>query len=94
MNDNIIKANMRINGLQRETISYSNFWGLVKDRATPVFIILAIIYILIEALQASGILPISVRAFVGVFEIGISIFFCYKYGYLGASLFCVGKHTN
>ncbi|NLL05975.1 MAG: diguanylate cyclase [Clostridiaceae bacterium] len=88
MNDNIIKANMRINGLQRETISYSNFWGLVKDRATPVFIILAIIYILIEALQASGILPISVRAFVGVFEIGISIFFCYKYGYLGA-LLCI-----
>lgn len=88
MNDMNIKVNMRINGLQRESISYSNFWGLVKDRITPFFIILAFIYLLIEALQASGALIISVRAFAGIFEIGLSIFFCYRYGYLGV-LLCV-----
>ena len=88
MNDMNIKVNMRINGLQKESISYSSFWGLLKDRITPVFIILAFIYLIVEALQASGTLIISVRAFAGIFEIGLSIFFCYRYGYLGV-LLCV-----
>ena len=88
MNDMNIKVNMRMNGLQRESISYFNFWGLIKDRITPVFIILAVMYLAVEALQASGTLIISARAFAGIFEIGLSIFFCYRYGYLGV-LLCV-----
>jgi len=71
-----------------ESITFSKFIYSVKERITPVFIVLAIIYLSIEAIQASGQLIITFRAFAGIFEIGMSIFFCYRYGYLGAIL-CV-----
>lgn len=73
---------------KRESKVFSNFINLMEDRLTPVCIFFAFIYLVIEIIQATGILPITVRAFVGIVEIGLSIFFCYRYGYLGA-LLCV-----
>jgi len=86
------KVDTKLNGSLRKskirTGLWSNFVNLIKERLTPTFVFLATIYLIIECFQASGILPISVRAFVGIFEIGFSIFFCYRYGYLGL-LLCV-----
>jgi|GEM_PF-403002 len=83
-----IRLNRSLKETKTESNAFFNFINLIKDRLTPVCIILAFIYLVIEIIQATGMLPITARAFVGIFEIGLSIFFCYRYGYLGASL-CV-----
>lgn len=83
-----IKLNGSFSDSKKESERHCKFMNMIKERVTPVFTILATIFLIIEALQASGHLPITIRAFVGIFEIGLSIFFCYRYGYLGV-LLCV-----
>lgn len=87
-NENIKLNRSSFKELKKESTVFYNLINLIKDRMNTVFIILAFIYLTIEVIQASGILAINVRAFIGIFEIGLSIFLCYRYGYLGV-LLCV-----
>lgn len=86
MNNINIKVNSRYCDLKKEPATFADFLCSIKERITPVFIVFAFIYLGIEAIQACGLLPISARAFAGIIEIGLSIFFCYQYGYLGVLL--------
>jgi len=87
-NENIKLNRSNFKELKKESTVFFDFIDLVKDRVTPAFIILAFIYLTIEVIQALGILAITARAFIGIIEIGLSIFLCYRYGYLGV-LLCV-----
>ncbi len=69
-----IRLNRSLKETKTESNAFFNFINLIKDRLTPVCIILAFIYLVIEIIQATGMLPITARAFVGIFEIGLSIF--------------------
>jgi diguanylate cyclase (GGDEF)-like protein/putative nucleotidyltransferase with HDIG domain len=86
MENTFIKANRKIKDSQYEANIRSKLLAMLKERTSPLFFILAIIHIFIVFIQASKLLPINIRALMGIMEIGLSAFISYRFGYLGMAL--------
>lgn len=57
-----------------------------KKSSKKLFYIISSIHIVIVIIQASGVLPVELRAVTGIFEIGLSIVLSYRFGYNGMTL--------
>lgn len=88
MENTIIRADRDLREAKKNKNFFSRLLDMLKERASPRFFILVATYVTISLLQASGILPIRIRAVLGIVEIGLSIFLSYHFGYL-AMFFCI-----
>lgn len=79
----ITKAKRKTKDTYYETGIRSKLLAALKERTSLFFFIIVTIHICIVLMQASRIIPINFRALLGIFEIGLSIFISYRFGYLG-----------